>query len=78
MRETTGSWSAAVMGRITTASGASANHPAAEDPSEIKINIDSMLPPEQQLAALEQMRAVGAVPDVVYHAAAARIRGTAG
>lgn len=49
-----------------------------ERSSEMTVNIDSTLPPEQQLAALEQMRALGAVPEAVYRGTAARIRETAG
>ncbi len=57
---------------------APAQRPTSEDSAQMTVTIDSTLPPEQQLAALEQMRAVGAVPDAVYHATAARIRESAG
>lgn len=48
--------------------------PAAQPEPEPAISIDSALPPEQQLAALEQMRMVGAIPEDVYRATAAKIR----
>lgn len=47
----------------------------AESSEQPTVSIDSTLPPEQQLAALEQMRQVGAIPDAVYQATAAKIRG---
>ncbi|MGO1393374.1 hypothetical protein [Agrococcus casei] len=43
-------------------------------PASPDINIDSSLPPEQQLAALEQMRSLGAIPEDLYAATAAKIR----
>ena len=68
----------AQQGAQTPAQPAPAQRPASEDSTQMKVNIDSTLPPEQQLAALEQMRALGAVPEDVYQATAARIRESAG
>lgn len=69
---------AARQGYAQRAQRASASAPAPAESPETKISIDSTLPPEQQLAALDQMRAVGAVPDAVYQATATKIRGTGG
>ena len=56
---------------------APAQRPAPEGSTQMTVNLDSTLPPELQLAALAQMRALGAVPDDVYRATVARIRETA-
>lgn len=69
---------APAQGVQAEAQQAPARSHASAGSAQMTVNIDSTLPPGQQLAALEQMRALGAVPDDVYQTTAARIRGAGG